>query len=88
MNDGDCQLDAYNEFVEFITSIPTLEAMLQYRLSDHTEARVAELLEKNRQDLISPDESQELDEYIRLEHIMRQIKIRAFEKLDCLEHYP
>lgn len=76
------QLSAYHEFVEFITSMPTLEEMSQFRLSDSTEARISFLLEQNRQSRISHDETQELDEYLRLEHIMRQVKICAFEKLN------
>lgn len=77
------QLDAYNEFVEFITSMPTLDEMSQFRLSYSTEERISFLLERNRQEDISNEEIQELDEYLRLEHIMRQVKIRAFEKLNA-----
>ena len=76
------QLQAYSEFVEFITSIPTLEEISKFRFSDDTEAHISYLLEQNRQDRITDAETQELDEYLRLEHIMRQMKIRAFEKLN------
>lgn len=76
------QLEAYHEFVEFITSTPTLEEMSRFRLSDSSEERISYLLEQNRQEDISSEETQELDEYLRLEHIMRQVKIRAFEKLN------
>ena len=76
------QLQAYDEFVEFITSSPTLEQIADFRLSDEVEARISSLLEVNRTQTLSPAEAAELDEYIRLEHIMRKAKIRAFEKLD------
>lgn len=76
------QLQAYDEFVEFITSSPTLEQIAEFRLSDVSEARISSLLEANRSRRLTSLEEAELDEYIRLEHIMRKAKIRAFEKLD------
>jgi hypothetical protein len=75
-------LAAYDEFVEFITSSPTLEQIADFRLSAEVEDRISDLLEMNRNAHLSPEESVELDEYMRLEHIMRKAKIRAFEKLD------
>lgn len=76
------QISAYDEFVEFITSRPTLEQISDYRLSDDTESRISALMERNNQGALSADEEAELDEYLRLEHIMRKAKIRAFEKLN------
>lgn len=76
------QLQAYDEFVEFITSSPTLEQIAEFRLSDVSEARISSLLEANQNRRLTSSEEAELDEYIRLEHIMRKAKIRAFEKLD------
>jgi hypothetical protein len=38
-------------------------------------------MERNNQGALSAEEETELDEYLRLEHIMRKAKIRAFEKL-------
>jgi hypothetical protein len=78
------QISAYDEFVEFITSRPTLEQIAEYRLSDETEAHISALMERNNQGALSAEEETELDEYLRLEHIMRKAKIRAFEKLDTL----
>ena len=76
------QLQAYDEFVEFITSSPTLEQIAEFRLSDVSEAHISGLLEANRTRTLTAAEEAELDEYLRLEHIMRKAKIRAFEKLD------
>ncbi len=77
------QISAYDEFIEFISSSPTLEEMTEFRLSDESENHISRLLEANRQRRLSPTEESELDEYLRLEHIMRRMKIRAFEKLDA-----
>ena len=75
-------LPAYEEFVEFITSVPTVEQVSQLHLSDETEARISSLLKANCEQTISPEEITELDEYLRLERMMRKAKIRAIEKLD------
>lgn len=75
-------LKAYEEFVDFITSEPSLRAVSEYRLSDETEARISTLLEANREGTLTEAGSAELDEYLRLDHLMRKAKIRAIEKLD------
>lgn len=36
--------------------------------------RLATLLERNRADILTPNEQQELDEYERIEHLMVMIK--------------
>ena len=75
-------LRPYDEFIEFITSSPTLEEISTFRLSEESEAHISQLLERNRTQKLTGQEEAELDEYLRLEHIMRKAKIRAFEKLD------
>lgn len=72
---------AYDEFVEFMLSSPTLEQITQFRLSDAMEQKINDLLDANRNRTLTAEEQAELDEYIRLEHLMRKMKIRAFEKL-------
>jgi len=73
----------YDEFVEFITSAPTLEQITLFRLSDPIETRIGELLDANRNRALTAEEQAELDEAVRLEHLMRLVKIRAYEKLDA-----
>lgn len=71
----------YLEFIEFITSQPTLAEMAQYQLSSAGEARISALLEANRQGELSAAEHAELDDYLRLEHLMRMMKYMAMSKL-------
>lgn len=71
----------YAEFVEFVTSRPTLEEMANYRLSESSEARLSALLEANRNGTLTLEEQTELDDYIRLEHLLRMLKYSALEKL-------
>ena len=75
------QLPAYDEFAEFITSSPTLKQVSEMRFSEEAEARISYLLEGNRNETLTQTEAAELDEYLRLEHIMRKAKIRAIQKL-------
>jgi len=75
-------LAAYEEFVEFITSSPTLEQISELHFSHATEARISALLQANREGILAADEAAELDEYLRLEYLMRKAKLRAIEKLD------
>ncbi len=74
-------ISAYDEFVDFITSLPTLEAIIDYNISQTAQARVSELLAANRNRRLTDAEAAELDEYERLEHVIRRAKIRAIEKL-------
>jgi hypothetical protein len=76
-------VSAYDEFIEFITSLPTLEEITQYTVSTAAQERIRELLDANRNRRLSDAEDAELDEYARLDHIVRKAKIRAYEKLDA-----
>ena len=76
------QRTPYQEFAEFMTTRPTLEQLTEYRLSDVSESRISYLLAANRNETITPEEQDELEDYTHLEHLMRLVKIRAFAKLD------
>ena len=45
------------------------------------QARVSELLSANRERRLTDAEVNELDDYERLEHMIRRAKMRAFERL-------
>lgn len=77
-------ISAYDEFVEFITSSPTLKQITEFRLSEATEQHISELLTANRTRRLTDTENAELDEFLRVEHLMRKAKLRAIEKLDQL----
>lgn len=74
-------VSAYEEFVEFIISAPTLEQITEFRLTEATELYIHNLLEANRTRTLTPEEAAELDEFLRIEHLMRKVKLRAYEKL-------
>lgn len=76
------QSHAYDEFIDFITSLPALEEIVNYTMSPATQARVNELLSTNKSRRLTDSEAAELDDYERLEHMIRRAKIRALEKLE------
>ena len=67
---------AASELIAFLASNPSAREVHAYRLSDASAKRVAQLLEKNREGGLSQDEANELDEYLRLEHVVRMMKVK------------
>jgi hypothetical protein len=72
---------AYDEFASFIASSPTTEEVANFQLSDAVEQRINESLELNGEGRLDGEELAELDDFLRLEHIMRLAKLYAREEL-------
>jgi hypothetical protein len=72
---------AYDEMVDLFADSAVAERILNFHPSLAMQARIEELLEKNRQGSLSSEEQAELDEVERLEHFMRLIKARIRQKL-------
>lgn len=70
-----------NEVMDFLLSAPTPEEVIALRPSEATQERLRYLLDSNRNNTLNDAERAELDEYLRLEHFVRMLKIRAREKL-------
>jgi hypothetical protein len=67
---------AYEEVVDFIAG-ESPSKVVAFRPSEATKARVADLLARAESGLLDPDETSELEHYLKLEHIMRLAKARA-----------
>lgn len=65
------EINAYDE---------TLDQIANFRLSEAAEQRISDLLDANRNRRLTDAEDAELNEYLRLEHMVRKAKIRAYEK--------
>ena len=74
-------INAYAEIVDFMATRPTVEAMAAFRFSDIVEAHIDDLLTANRNRRLTDAEAAELDEFDKLEHMMRMVKLTALEKL-------
>jgi hypothetical protein len=72
---------AYDEFVDFIAAGTTPQSIIDFRPSDKTKARVAELIRQQKADSLSPDDTAELNHYLHVEHVMRLAKARARQRL-------
>ena len=68
---------AYDEILEFVTSSPTLEQIIAFRLSDRTRQRIRELIEASRKRVLTEQEQYELDEFTRMQYFMDGLKKRA-----------
>jgi hypothetical protein len=62
--------------------LPPLEQIVAYTMSPTAQERVSELLSANRNRRLTDSEVAELDEYERLEHMIRRAKIYAFERIE------
>ena len=68
---------AYDEIVDFIAAGTTPASLADFEASQSTKDRVADLIHKEKTTGLTPEESSELDHYLKLEHIMRLAKARA-----------
>jgi hypothetical protein len=67
----------YLELVDFVASGPTQETVANFRPSAAAHARVADLIEREKETGLKPEETAELDHFLELEHILRMAKARA-----------
>ncbi len=68
---------AYEEFIDFIAAGPSSEHVATFEPSEATRQRVVHLVAREKGEGLSAEESEELDQYIWLEHMMRLAKARA-----------
>jgi hypothetical protein len=71
------------EVVENLASLPAPEEVLALRPSEKLQARIDDLLEKNRTEGLQPEEEQEWTQYEYLEHLVRLAKANAARKLNA-----
>jgi hypothetical protein len=70
----------YDDRLDVVAESADAQRVLAFRLSDEKQARLDELLEKNRQGTLTDEESSELDAYERFEHLVRLLKARVLQK--------
>ena len=69
---------AYQEVVDFI-AFSSPAKVLAFKPSDEAKQRVSELIEREKNEGLSAEETSELDHYMKLEHLMRMAKIKAHQ---------
>jgi hypothetical protein len=69
------------DVLEALAALPTPEEVLALRPCAGLQARIDDLVEKNRGGSLSPDEQREWEQYQYVEHLVRLAKARAALKL-------
>jgi hypothetical protein len=69
------QAEAYRYVLEFLAANPDPEQIRSFRPTRDTVIRLRELISRERQNQITAEEKAELDEYDKIEHIVRMLKI-------------
>ena len=75
------QTNSYQEVVDFMAAQPSLEDLSTFRFSDAVEAYIHDLLEANANRRLTDAEAADIDEFDKLEHMMRMVKLTALERL-------
>lgn len=73
-------LDVYDEIAEFIATMDPAK-VIQFKVSASIQERFEELLEQEKIEGLTPDEQNELDRIMMIDHIISLAKIRARRQL-------
>jgi DNA replicative helicase MCM subunit Mcm2 (Cdc46/Mcm family) len=68
---------AYEEIVVFLEGGTTPQSLIDFRSSETTKAKVADLIHRQKTAMLSADETAELNCVLQMEHIIRLAKARA-----------
>ena len=71
---------AADEVVEFLAQQIPAKQLASFRASEATRQRVWELVQKEKEDGLTPEEQCELDDYEKLEHLLILAKAKASTK--------
>jgi hypothetical protein len=67
----------YREITDFFAENPTPQQIMAFKVSAAAQERLENLLDKNREEALSPGERAELDTYLQLSEWMTILKARA-----------
>jgi hypothetical protein len=67
----------YQEIIELLTSGPTADQVVAFKISGSVQERLEELLDKNREEELSAEERAELNTYLRLSEYVTKLKARV-----------
>jgi hypothetical protein len=74
-------MEEYEDVLHLLARGPTPEEIIALRPSPALQARILELLEKNRNQGLTPEEEEEWQQVEYLEHLVRMAKAKAHLKL-------
>jgi hypothetical protein len=68
---------AYLEIIDFIAAGTTPRAVVEFRPSPQAHSKIEDLIAREKEGALSPQDKQELDHFLELEHILRMAKAKA-----------
>ena len=74
-------LPVYDEIINFLAAGITPKSLIEFQPSETTKERVADLIFREKNSNLTPNEKTELDQYMVLEHLLRLAKARAHQYL-------
>jgi hypothetical protein len=66
-----------DEITDFLASGPTPQQIIDFRPSQALEHRALDLLTRNRENRLTPEERVEMEDFMRMEHFMTLLKAKA-----------
>jgi predicted DNA-binding antitoxin AbrB/MazE fold protein len=66
-----------NELIAFLNSAPSLEQIIQFKISAAAQERLEALLDQNREAQLTAAEQRELDQYLQYRHVLIVLKASA-----------
>jgi len=67
----------FDEVLDFLAGRPTLQQIIDYKASPSVQARLEELLDKNREEGLTEAETAEMNTFRQVNHMMILLKARA-----------
>lgn len=71
----------FSEITDFLSTNPTPEAIIAYHLPDDLQDRAEDLLDLNGEGLLSPEQYDEMMDYVRVDEMMSLLKAKMKLKL-------
>jgi hypothetical protein len=81
MSDAPTAETLLDEITDFLASIPTAEQIVAYKPSERLNNRLHELLDRAGEGELTDTEQKELDEFLRVNHILKMLKGKVRLKL-------
>jgi hypothetical protein len=70
----------YDELIDLLADSADAKRIMSFRLSPGKQARLDDLLARNRHGTLTSDEEAELDAFERIEHLVRLLKARLLAR--------
>jgi len=75
--DAEAEPPVYQEIVDFLAGSPSPQQLIDFKIANATQQRLDDLLDSNREGLLTEDEKVEMETYLQFSHLMTRLKARA-----------